>query len=436
MLWLGAFAVACGFLLAVAGATKKRVSDSSRLAGVCVGLILTMPAIRALLVMTTGRIVTSLLVLLLSLVGIIWTITTRRVNRPGMSSLMIVLVGLLLIGGIAFRSQGDAAGSQLAESFLMVLPPIALCLTSKIDWRGIVDGVLLGAVVLLALVVVGGFYLEGRLVVGGENPIWIARVAALGGLAACLRLGVHNLIRLGVLLPMVAIVWESGSRAPFLALLVTALVGGALAVRRRRVVVVLVSVAAVSLLLAQASSVVTGLEFWNGRPESIAERDLLWRSTVDVWWQNPLFGIGRTLDGAGILGLSYPHNFVLELLAQSGVIGGGAFLVLLAVACFRSGPMQLKLMLLCAVSFSLFSGSIWTNYEVWILLTVTCVWSRGAVDRRRLTWQYPRLLRRAAGTHFAGRNAARNGLAGGLHATHRHTRLRLHESFTARTITV
>lgn len=65
-------------------------------------------------------------------------------------------------------------------------------------------------------------------------------------------------------------------------------------------------------------------------------RELLWLAAIDVFESSPLFGAG--IGGFfAITGDGYPHNFVLELLAETGIVGLLFSVMLFAVLLRKKG---------------------------------------------------------------------------------------------------
>lgn len=65
-------------------------------------------------------------------------------------------------------------------------------------------------------------------------------------------------------------------------------------------------------------------------------RELLWMAAIDVFESSPLFGAG--IGGFfAITGEAYPHNFVLELLAETGIVGLLFSVMLFAVLLRKKG---------------------------------------------------------------------------------------------------
>jgi O-antigen ligase len=84
--------------------------------------------------------------------------------------------------------------------------------------------------------------------------------------------------------------------------------------------------------------------------ETISNRILLWQNTLEIIWNNMLFGIGsgnwaystaglgsdQFLSSSGILMYQRPHNDFLWVSAENGLIVG-AFYLMIFVTCFLSG---------------------------------------------------------------------------------------------------
>ena len=71
-------------------------------------------------------------------------------------------------------------------------------------------------------------------------------------------------------------------------------------------------------------------------------REDLWMQTIEIWKKNPLFGIG-----AGSLMAVYElssHNVFLQVLAEMGILGAAAYVLMLYFA-FRDSYKSFKLIL-------------------------------------------------------------------------------------------
>ena len=145
---------------------------------------------------------------------------------------------------------------------------------------------------------------------------------------------------------------------------------------------------------------------------------LLFSNSIFIWLYNYLYGIGinsRTLallsydighksgrdkiyafflkeifshpfaihgiNGEQALGYNYPHNMVLELLYQFGIVFGGLIIVAIAIRAIKilkashinkDAKQQMEIIFLCASLPSLMiSGTLWTQSNFWTWLAVS-----------------------------------------------------------------
>lgn len=196
----------------------------------------------------------------------------------------------------------------------------------------------------------GNEIFSGRYTVSVDNnPILAGRQAASGILIAMflVLVQVSAAVRLyaGLALPFVAIsLFASGSRGPILALVIglsamlILLPGGA---ERRKRLTLLFGSALVSIYLishfvpAKAIQRSTSFFLGTGSGRSSNNRTELWHEAWQLFTEHPF--LGRGVGGFAIRDpiYSYPHNILLEALAELGVVGFAlvaAFLAL-AVSC-------------------------------------------------------------------------------------------------------
>ena len=254
-----------------------------------------------------------------------------------------------------------------------------------------------GSGVLLALGLSSG---EAEAVVGGrysassgQSPIELGRQAALGLLVGTFVLlasrGVALRLLALVTMPVIAVAFiSSGSRGPVLGLATGLLVLLLLTIRepgsRRRLALVAGGAVAGAVFVSRlvppedvqrSLSVITGSEGGlssNGRFE-------LWSSAWRAFLDHPLGGIGTGGFAAVNPSEVYPHNLVLEVASELGLVG----LVLLAatlayavaalVAAWRRGAAEarptvaLVAALLASTLFnSLVSSNLPTNNALWL----------------------------------------------------------------------
>lgn len=101
-------------------------------------------------------------------------------------------------------------------------------------------------------------------------------------------------------------------------------------------------------------------------------RKYLQKEAWDQFISHPFFGTG--LGGNDIMGnYNYPHNIVLEIASQLGLVGMTLWLIALVYSCFIAKHSGVLLALLIqSVISALFSGDFGYNYE-YILIAITAL---------------------------------------------------------------
>jgi O-antigen ligase len=368
----------------------------------------------------TGSVTLELFVLLVG--GSAFAIVRRPSRLPGRLIFYApLLFSFALLAAMIFRlpgSPGGDYGSRKVEYFLLV--NIAL-LTA-----GIVAGtrrediartlaVMLAvattaAVILLDQIVRGVQPLfEGRYAISNEDydPIALGRLAGSGILIALFALvATRSRYRVlaAVALPLLAIaLLASGGRASVLGvvagLAVLLTVPGILVVRRAAI---FLAIAATTVLAAQvvpgvaldrALSVISG----SAGGQDAGDRIDLWSQAWRTFANHPVDGVGT----GGFLAVNpsdrYPHNLVLEVAAELGMIGLVPLVLALATGAIviaasirRSGPRERGLAALVAALLAsafvnaMFSTDITANYDVWLFLGLGLgLASRISVSSRR-----------------------------------------------------
>jgi O-antigen ligase len=260
--------------------------------------------------------------------------------------------------------------------------------------------------VTLALVAAGAFLLVAELVTGTaqqqysgrfaitaqQGAINLGRDSANGALIAIAlilmssRLAVR-LVSIAVLPVVLVAMLAAGSRGPVVAFLVGLLALIALTAasgRARRqlllVAVVLVGAAVIVPILVPGSAIGRSLSTIIGSASGLSSngRSHLWAEAYSAFARHPLVGLG-TGGFAAVDPQQYPHNMVLEMAVELGVLGGLAVLSMLIMMLRRfsllwratTGSERMTVTLLIslfvsAVVNALFSGAIQDNVDVWL----------------------------------------------------------------------
>lgn len=104
------------------------------------------------------------------------------------------------------------------------------------------------------------------------------------------------------------------------------------------------------VLFSKTSSVDTG---------SIGVRLDLWREAYELWLENPIFGVGPTNFSqlTYYTHIAYPHNLILELLAETGITYSLFFLFIMSVIFHKTSKLG-KIWMSYFIVTSCFSGDI------------------------------------------------------------------------------
>ena len=98
--------------------------------------------------------------------------------------------------------------------------------------------------------------------------------------------------------------------------------------------------------------------------------------SLEAFSESPVFGNGI---GSIFYNLnSYSHNFVLDILAETGVVGLLVFIFVLIVffkkvfLFFKQGSLFrfLTIIFICGITLNMFSGYVWSNQHVWLPIAV------------------------------------------------------------------
>ena len=144
----------------------------------------------------------------------------------------------------------------------------------------------------------------------------------------------------------------------------------------------------------------TGLAPLGGRVD-------IWREGIDVFLEHPLLGVGSgAFRSATELGQA-PHNFVVSLTVELGIIGFGIFTIILAMAVYyaRYQPKLISRLWLTILLVWVL-GSATHNFEhnkpIWLFLGLVFVGAGLSVNRDKSAAQA-----RRPGSHFATRGKGR-----------------------------
>jgi hypothetical protein len=378
--WIGLSQMASGSTLLLIGVLAALVAvvatpflrGNPRLAQLCyhfpLAAVLFFSMIRAisseLLVNTHTR------PLLLALVGtsLIVAALSGNLRKPA----YIPLIALLSIVAICFR-ETDRDNLALQSALTIVLPVVLVVSLVVIDLSRLVVCLQWLGATLVPTTFFLGDQIHGRLSLIGENPIWLGRMACLGCLGAVLNSRGSKVFRIAVILSMISILWLTQSRGPLLALAVALFSYLALTLSG--------ALRALSILAASAAITTTVLFGYSLDVTTRSDGDVsvqlrwhIWNESLNLIAKAPWLGVGRPVDDPSVGLPTYPHNFLLEVAIQGGVIAVLVVLALLIRAWKRAQLPAMRCLLIAVVVFSFVSGSIWSSYELWLVVGSFAAW--------------------------------------------------------------
>ena len=295
-------------------------------------------------------------------------------------------VVLVLFAGLSLLwSPRDGIGfEKLALLILTGLVPAGylLVLTTRperIAWWLVAVAAMVLAISVIVLGERSPLYPD-RVSVFGDNPIWTARALFIGALV--MLFGPFPWVARLVTVPILVVAGLlTASLGPAVGLVIGTLAGVTVALheasRARRTVrpaaVVVTLLCSLAIVVAIADALGGGRSLTAqvfGNDPNVVGRATLLATAVPMFLASPLEGMG--LGGFAVSGLAtYPHNLVVEIGTELGILGlaaYGAWLLVALVGASRS-PLVMALVVATAL-FSLFSGSLASNVEFWLFTAI------------------------------------------------------------------
>lgn len=250
------------------------------------------------------------------------------------------------------------------------------------------------ATISIGYITYAGIGSVARFALPSQNPIWFARDLGISLLATLYLFEIskkklEKSIYIFFVLIMVFLIYIAGSRGPFLALLVSLcfyfflLQGKGFNSLKKSFFILL------TLLALKLSITVAPEHIWNRMLNLFSRFDLTtfyrlraFETAKDLFFENPIKGVG-TAGFGNFSVLAYPHNIVLELVSELGILAGLAFIGLVVSAAY----LGIKLLRNKKVSFlelnsnktffaififalinSQVSGAVHGNYQLWFAI--------------------------------------------------------------------
>lgn len=345
----------------------------------------------------------------------------RPVSRRGI--VLWLSLGFLVLAGVLYSpDQSLALGKAVTYWSLVVLPIVPAALRVGTDQRHIRQFLWAFFAMGILTVAIGLTQLSGsnRLVVLGMNTIQVSRAALLVpllGIAFVVpqRNPLASIITVALIPASFIVAIASGSRGPLLMLAIMGAAGAVAYLARPHVAswrllggvvglvlasVVVVSIAAPSLpalSLGRFASLEESIQSALSGDQSVASdisveaRVQLFGFAIQLFEERPLIGAGtggyEALSPAalGPLADAYPHNAILQVAAEFGLLGLVPFLAVLFIGLLRPLPrgytsLALRALFIFFVLNTMVSGDIFADREtLGILFLILAIEAPGAV---------------------------------------------------------
>ncbi|MFZ5517144.1 MAG: O-antigen ligase family protein [Candidatus Zhuqueibacterota bacterium] len=313
---------------------------------------------------------------------------------------IVIAIILLLIFGLFFSTNRSYGATKILFYLIYNLTMFFIPSLYVNDLRGIKRIIIIGYILGIILGLIS-FLVKADTVVQflrfrpseSVNPIFLSRslgVSIICGIFLLVKskqLYTKFLILLSYIILLPPMIW-SGSRGPFIGVLVLALgfyfLQPAKPLSKKILISLVTLTSAVLLIIYTTNTISTRISAPITQEASSAFRVLAWLVAIQNFLSSPLIGIGTGsyLMEAPWQNFIYPHNLILELACENGILG--LILILLFIgqairyglsnirdyaATNESSGLQLSVVSICLFLFGLwnamFSGDISNNSLVW-----------------------------------------------------------------------
>ena len=256
---------------------------------------------------------------------------TLGMARP--LKLLLVFLLIVTVGYLVNGADWTAVTYVVELIYITALAALVAAYPESLLFRRIASVYCVLAAVFIVYIDFNGTYTWGRLTAGLESNSWGLMAVSVGAAAFALR---SRLLAAACLGAAWFTCYEASSRGSMLGLALAMAAVAAIAVPRltRVRLLMLLGAAVVALLFillfapalwSSAQQLVDAVLELNdprrGLQSGFTGRDILWRAALDLWWHNPLFGVGYRQHEAYLpLNLS-AHNAYLAMLADTGIFG-------------------------------------------------------------------------------------------------------------------
>jgi hypothetical protein len=320
-------------------------------------------------------------------------------------NLVFVSVFCVLLSYLDSNLNGNASYKvviYIVKILPLLLIPVFLKDNIVTFFEGYLYSLLLSVVILfIQSMQVDAVSVNNRFEIGGLNPIWISRIA-FELLLLLIAFGKRNLFFV-VFIPVVYISYLSGSKGPLLAFFITVAMYylNYIKINKYYIFIIVVLLAPLSYYFVQSISQDSYIynRFIMVAPDDImsehyeSSRVVLWPSTIELILNseisNILFGNGFGnfgnvyFESDAYDGRKYPHNILLEIVVEIGILFLLVFMVAILYSLKRNTVFS-YLMLYYFLNAN-FSGDLLLNDRLFLyLITSLVVFSGYYKSSRRL----------------------------------------------------
>lgn len=376
-----------------------------RMPGVLLGTYLFLPFYKAALGPLSPIDLTPLLAVA-SASQLVLVLRARKPYRGSRIGLALwAVLGLVVLAGVTWAGQQDLALDRASFWWaLILLPSIASVLVAS-DTRFITQFLATGFVIGTIIVLLGVPNLFGlaRLSTIGENTLQTGAITLMVALLTIfwlLRIVPRWARPFGAALVAVALVESvaSGSRGPLIAFVIALCYGflrrviSGRPISRHDIGLAAVAACAVASLAVAVSRLpsqsIARILLLGGAVGSVGQiggvigvRVDLFSLAMQMFLDRPLLGNGTgafaayTTTHVGLNQYTYPHNDLLQVAAEFGIVGVGLVVVLAMIALFRRLPAggawsSARVLFVFMLVLSLSSGDIYGDRFLWGLLVI------------------------------------------------------------------
>lgn len=377
----------------------------ARMPGVLLALYLFLPFYKAALGPLTPVDLTPVLALANASQVIFLIGPGRRALGPRIGLVLWLVLGIVVLAGVLWASRQALAIDRAAYWWLLILLPSVAAIRVAASPRHVAQFVATAFTLGVVVAIAGLPSLFGstRLAIIAQNTLQTGSITLMLALLTIFWLfpGAPRWVRLiGTALAVVAILESiaSGSRGPLLAFGVALLFGlanrllsgrpltrydvGVAALAGFGITALAAAIdrlpsESLARLLLLGDAIISG----GSGGTSITAREDLYEIAWSMFVANPLLGGGTgsfaayTATLVGFEQFHYPHNNLLQIAAEFGVVGASIFVAIVLLALLRQVPQtpawtSVKVLLAFSLTISLTSGDIYGDRLLWGLIVL------------------------------------------------------------------